>query len=966
MEWKSLFRAWAVVMTVALLACGAVVAAADEERGALEAKRLRVEYLVNPLGIDETQPRLDWLVASEERDQRQTAYRVLVATAPDKLAPGEADLWDSQKIESNRTRHIVYAGKPLESRQRVYWTVRVWDANGRPSDWAEPARWSMGLLDHRDWEAEWISFLDERAIEATPERRVLPPARYYRRDVEADNPIERATVYATALGNYDLHINGERVTENRLMPGWTDYHQRVYYNTFDVTELMEQGANAIGAILADGWYAGYLGFGPLVDYGPDRSGRYFYGKTPSLKIQLEIEFADGSTQIIGTAPGWRVNTGAYTVADHLMGEHYDARLEHDGWAEPGFDALDWDEAVHASENGTLLVDYWDAGGDRVVDLGFKEPPRIEAYPQQPVRPIEVLEPVEIVERENGKYIIDFGQNAAGITRIHAEGAAGTEITIRHGEMLHEDGSLLVENLRAAEATNVFTLRGDAEGETFEPRFTFHGFQYAEVTGYPGELTEDDIESVVLHSDTPLVSEFESSDPILNRFFKNVVWTQRSNFLEIPTDCPQRDERLGWTGDSLVYGQAATYNADIGAFYTKWFQDLRDAQTPEGAYPDYAPYPMQHGGSGKPYATAWTDAGVIVPWAVYQAYGDTRLLREHYHSMQRFISFRLNTSPDYQGRQLGNGWGDWLNMDDPTPIEFIDYCYYAASASVMAEIAETLNERADATKYRTIADNVRAAFNDAYVNDGGTLEVSSQSAYVLALWYDMLPEEKRQAAADRLAEMIVENDTRKTTGFLGTRSLLPVLTEYGHFELAARLMQSRRFPSWGYPVVQGATTVWERWDSYTKEDGFDRHGYAMNSFNHYAFGAVVEWMFNTLAGIKAGEPGFDHIVIQPHVPMDEPLDDAPQLDHVRGAHECIHGLIESAWRRDGNAFTLDVTIPANTTAEVRLPAARDTQVRVDGAPVEDSEFVKLLSRDDETVAFSAPSGAYRFESTLPAP
>ena len=933
---------------------------------ALEPARLRVEYLENPAGIDETQPRLDWVVESDERGQYQTAYRVLAATAPDKVEPGEADLWDSQKVASDQTRHIVYTGAPLESRQQVYWTVRVWDADGEPSEWAEPAHWSMGLLHDRDWQAEWISFRDEREIEATPDDRVLPPARYYREEFQTGNAVERATVYATALGNYDLHINGQRVTENRFMPGWTDYHKRVYYNTFDVTELVGEGENAIGAILADGWYAGYLGFGPLVNYGPNQSGRYFYGKTPSLKIQLEIEYADGSTDIVTTEPGWQVATGAYTTADHLMGERYDARLEPEGWAEPGFDASGWEEAVHASENGELLAPYSDAGGEREVDLGFKEPPQLEAYPQQPVRPIEVLEPVEITERDDGSYIINFGQNTAGITRLHAEGPEGHAITIRHGEMLHEDGSLLVENLRAAEATNVYTLRGDEGGETFEPRFTFHGFQYAEVTNYPGELTKDDIETVVLHSDTPLVSEFECSDPILNQFFQNVVWTQRSNFLEIPTDCPQRDERLGWTGDAQVYGRAATYNADVGAFFTKWFQDLRDAQTEEGAYPDYAPYPMQHGGSGNPYATAWTDAGLIVPWAQYEAYGDTRALREHYHSMQRFINFRVNKSPDYMGRQLGNAWGDWLNMDDPTPIEYVDHCYYATSAALMADIAEVLNKQADAAKYRTLAENVKTTFNETYVNDDGTLEEDSQTAYVLALAFDLLPEDKRQAAADHLAEMIIDNDTRKTTGFLGTRSILPVLTEHGHFELAAKLMQSRRFPSWGYPVVQGATTVWERWDSYTIEDGFDRHGHSMNSFNHYAFGAVVEWMFDTLAGIKAGEPGFDTVVIKPRVPIEEPLDDAPQLDHVRAAHKSIHGLVESEWRRDGESFTLDVTIPANTTAEVHVPAAEDAEVYVDGAPVAESGFVEVISRDEGYVTLSTPSGAYTFESRLAIP
>lgn len=942
-----------------------MTAATAATTGVLEATRLRVEYLENPLGIDATAPRLDWRVTSDERAQRQTAYRVLVASTPEKLVPGEADLWDSQRVPSSSTTHIVYAGAPLTARQQVYWTVQVWDAQGNPSGWSEPAHWTMGLLHPSDWEASWISFEDERRIEATPDNRVFPPARYYRHEFAAGPSITRATVYATALGNYDLHLNGQRVSENRFMPGWTDYHQRVFYNTFDVTDLVTDGDNAIGAILADGWYAGYLGFGPLVNYGPDRSGRYFYGKTPSLKVQLEIEYEDGTRQVVGTQPGWQVGTGAYLVADHLMGEHFDARREPLGWAEPGFDASGWEAAVHATANGTLLVNYSDAGGERVVDLGFREPPYLEAYPKQPVRPIEVLRPIEITPRPDGSYIVNFGQNKAGVTRIRAEGPAGTEITIRHGEMLHQDGRLLVENLRAAKATNVFTLRGDAGGEIFEPRFTFHGYQYAEVSGYPGELTADDIESVVLHSDTPLTSAFDSSDPVLNQFFQNVIWTQRSNFLEIPTDCPQRDERLGWTGDSLVYGQTATYNADVAAFYAKWFQDLRDSQTDEGAYPDYAPYPMQHGGSGEPFATAWMDAGVIVPWAYYQAYGDRQVLRDHYHSMQRFLSFRVNRNPDFIGREWGNGWGDWLNIDDPTPVDFIDHCYYAAAADHMAEIATVLNEPADAAVYRAIAASVRETFREKYLDDAGALTVDSQSASVLALWYGLIPEELRQAAADRLAEMIVANDTRKTTGFLGTRSLLPVLTEFGHFELAVQLMQSRRFPSWGYPVMQGATTVWERWDSYTVEEGFDRHGYAMNSFNHYSFGAVAEWMINTLAGIQPAEPGFGAIRIQPLIPMGQPLDDAPRLDHIHAEYESIHGRIASTWHRDGDAFVLEVTIPANTEAEVHLPAAADSPIRVDGSPIAESAYIAMEARTDATAILAVPSGTYRLESTLPA-
>ena len=934
---------------------------AAPEPGVLSPTHLRVEYLQGPLGIDVTQPRFTWHVESQEGNQEQIAYQVLVATSLDMLMPEGADLWDSGTVNGSQTVNVVYAGEPLTSRQQCLWTVRVWDRDGNPSRWAPPARFTMGLLGEGDWQADWISFDDPRQIEATQEKMVLPPAHYLRKDFDATKTVRNAMLYATALGNADLHLNGERVTEARFLPGWTDYNDRVYYHTFDVTKQVKAGPNTLGAILADGWYAGYLGYGLLVGYGPNKCGRYFYGKSPALLMQLEIEYTDGTTETIVTDPSWQVSTGAYQEADLIMGETRDAREEPEGWDTPGFDAGAWANAIPATQNGELLAAYHDAGGDKEVDLGFKAPPVVEAYPMQLVLPTQELPAKSIEKREDGKFLVNFGQNFAGVIRLRAQGPAGTSITIRYGEMLYPDGRLMTENLRRARATDTFILRGTGAVETYEPRFTFHGFQYAEIAGYPGELKTDAIAGIVLGTDTPLMSTWESSDPILNQLFSNVVWTQRANFLEVPTDCPQRDERFGWTGDAQVYARAATYNADVAAFFTKWLQDLRDAQTPEGAYPDYAPYAMQHGGSGKPYATAWGDAGVIVPWAVYQAYGDTRALREHYDSMKRFIAFRESIAPDHMGKQIGNGWGDWLSMGEETPVAYVDHCYYAYAAHLVAEMAAVLGETDDAAKYRALKDKVKATFNETYVNDDGTLKVDTQTAYVLALDMDMLPADKVDAAADRLVAKIIENDRCMTTGFLGTRPLLPVLTKTGHFELAVELMQSRKFPSWGYEVMQGATSIWERWNSYTFDEGFQA---GMNSFNHYAFGAVVEWMFGTLAGIEPAKPGYDRIRIHPRVPMEAPMQEGvPMLNHVAASYESIHGTIKSAWKHEGEFFTLEVTIPANTTAEVTMPAKRVAVVQVDGKPVDVSDTVKILERTDTTVRLEVPSGSYKFMSTL---
>ncbi|MFP4502911.1 MAG: family 78 glycoside hydrolase catalytic domain [Candidatus Hydrogenedentota bacterium] len=946
---------------VCVFLSAAFPAAAQAKMDAAEPVDLRVEHRVNPLGIATTEPRLSWRLRSRQAGCRQTAYRVIVATDKGKLEPDKADLWDSGKVASD-VMMTIYAGKPLAGGQRCYWTVQVWDEAQQPGAWPAAQTWSMGLGGEDAWEADWISYEDARVLEASPETMVLPPAHYFRKEFAAKNPVERATLYATALGNADFHINGERVTEARFLPGWTDYAQRVYYHTFDVTDAVEAGDNALGAILADGWYAGYLGYGLLVGYGPDKCGRYFYGKTPALMMQLELVYGGGARETVVTDPGWKVSTGAYHAADHLMGETVDARDQPAGWSTPRFDDTAWESAVPASRNGELRATYHDAGGEKEVDLGFAVPPVIEPYPMQHVLPVQVLQPQSIEQRAHGKYIVDFGQNFAGVIRLHAQGAAGTKITIRHGEMLHPDGRLMTENLRKARATDTFILRGDPDGETYEPRFTYHGFQYAEISGYPGALTVNDIEGVVLGSDTPLTSSWGCNDPVLNQFYSNVVWTQRANFLEVPTDCPQRDERFGWTGDAQVYARAATYNADVAAFFAKWLQDLRDAQTPAGAYPDYAPYPMQHGGSGKPYATAWTDAGVIVPWRMYQAYGDTHVLREHYPSMQKFIEFRRETAPDFMGTKLGNGWGDWLSMGEETPIPYIDHCYYAWSAKLVAQMAAVLGETKDAADYSELHENVKTTFIDKYVNGDGTLTIDTQTAYVLALDIGLIPEDRVAAAADRLVAKIVANDRRMTTGFLGTRPLLPVLTKTGHFELAVELMQSRRFPSWGYAVEQGATSIWERWNSYTIEDGFQE---GMNSFNHYAFGAVVEWLYGTLAGIKPIEPGYARVLIHPHVPMQEPVQEGvPMLDRVAATYESIRGEITSAWTRDGAAFTLEVTIPANTRAEVVVPVRAGAQVMIDGTAAEHVEGITVMERNGARRRFAVPAGKYSFVSKLP--
>jgi alpha-L-rhamnosidase len=939
----------------------------------VEVTHLRCEYLVDPLCVDHPHPRLSWRIESELRGVKQTAYRILVATAPDRLVEGKVDLWDSGQVTSDATTQIAYAGQPLPSRMRCYWKVLVWV----PAAGAEPlessvAQWTMGLLSDADWQAEYISYRDETPVFRDPNALFLPPARQYRKGFAAQSrPIARATIYATALGIYELYLNGQRVGDAWFAPGWTDYRQRAYYRAYDVTSLVAAGDNALGAWVADGWYSGYVGFGLLTGIGTERIGRYTYGKTPAIMAQLEIEYADGTRQLVVTDASWKVTgDGPIQEADLLMGERYDARRELPDWSKPGFDDQAWDAAVAARDNGHPQATFYEFANPeppgtgpevrgRDVDLGFARP-KLEAFPGVPVRVTQEIAPVEVRSVGPGQYLFNLGQNIAGTIRLEVRGSAGQVVRLRYGEMLYPDGRLMTENLRKARATDHYVLRGDPQGETYIPRFTFHGFQYVElaVEGASPLAAEPRLTGLVLHSDTPLASDFTCSDPMVDRLFQNVVYTQRANFIDLPTDCPQRDERMGWTGDAQVYVGTAALNADVAAFYTKWLRELMESQRPSGAFPGYAPFPFQHGWD---FGTAWADAGVICPWTIWQAYGDTRVIEACWEPMTRFLAWRQRTSRDDLGIAHGNEWGDWLAQGAATPLDYIDTIYFAISARLMADMAAAIGKADEATAYAAQFARTKQAFGKKYLRDDGTLTVDTQTAYALALFADLIPEPLRAKTGQKLAAMIQQNGTRMSTGFLGTRPLLPVLTAVGQHDLAVFLFQSRAFPSWGYEVEQGATTIWERWDSYTKEDGFGRHNAAMNSFAHYAFGAVCEWMFRTLAGIESATPGFQHITIRPQPPTPGSNAERPAIDWVKAAHTCQHGQIVSHWRVKGQDFELEVTIPANTTATVYLPWRFAAQVRESGRPLAEAEGVSVERTEPTQIVLRVGSGTYHFLS-----
>jgi alpha-L-rhamnosidase len=891
---------------------------------AIAPAKLRCEYRVDPLGIDELEPRLTWVLTSPDRGARQSAYRILVASSRAALDEDRGDRWDTGKVESNRTANIVYAGAPLLSGRECFWKVMVWDGGGRPSAWSETARWSMGLLSPEDWKANWIgrdlpwNTITPQAFKAvnvinklipSPDSKVYLPAPCLRKEFNVAKPVRRAVVYVTALGLYELHLNGRRVGNDLFTPGWSDYRQRVYYQAYDVTELVMWGGNAIGAVLADGWWAGDVGY----------IGQRQYGSRLRLKAQLAIEYTDGSGLLVATDDSWRVGYGPIREADILAGEKYDARLEMTGWDKAGFDDQDW-KKVRVDEGPAIAV---------------------QAYPGIPVRATREIKPLTVNEPQPGVFVFDLGQNFAGVARLKVSGKAGDHVVLRFAEMLNRDGTIYTTNLRKARATDTYILKGGGE-EVWEPDFTYHGFRYIEVTGYPGTPGLDAVTGIVLHSDLPAAGTFACDNPLVNQIYSNLVWGQRSNYFEVPTDCPQRDERLGWTGDAQVFIRTASYNMDVAAFFTKWTVDVDDGQAADGAFPIVAP------AVDKGVAAGWGDAGVVCPWTMYRVYGDTRILERHYPAMTKWMDFLRDRSPDGTSPPLGV-YGDWLHVKDPSPLDLIATAFRGDDALLMADVASALGRAEDEKRYQDEHRDIARAFFAKFGEDDGRLKGDSQTDYLLALSFNLLPDDERAPAVERLTELIAARDNCLSTGFLGVKLMLPTLTDNGRLDLAYELLTNRKYPSWGYEIDQGATTIWERWNGYTIEDGFGNP--SMNSYNHYAFGSVGEWLFTAVGGIDTDGPGFDKIIIRPRP--------GPGITEAKTSYESIHGPITTAWNVSGGEFHLDLTIPANTTATVYIPNPDAKAVRP-GI----TTGVSFLRSDPDASVWRVDSGSYTFSAPLP--
>nr|MDO8114625.1 family 78 glycoside hydrolase catalytic domain [Candidatus Sigynarchaeota archaeon] len=915
----------------------------------MQVHSLRVEFLSNPEGIDVVAPRLSWVVESATRGDNQTGYQVLVATSEDRFDEAVADLWDTGRVPSNQTINVIYGGKPLKTRDRCVWKVRAWDAAGKPTSWSEIARWSMGLLAPEDWKAKWIGSPPRNIRRRAHIKQEIDPSPLLRKAFSIEKSIKHATFYITALGEYEASINGHRVGDHVLAPEYTDYHKRVQYQAYDVTSLLREGENVIGAMLADGWYIGNIGFGNVKFFIKSR----MYGVNRRLLAQLIIEYSDGSTSFVLTGQDWKIwEDGPVRRADHYLGEIYDTRKEQSGWDAPGFDDSSWlpvtiDDTIHIN---------------------------IVAQMNESIRVVKQITPVAMSEPNPGVFIFNLGQNIAGWCILRLNGSqrdANATVKVRHGEMLDLDGSLYTTNLSVARAEDVYMLGGNEDRE-LHPRFTYHGFQYVEVTGLKQGTTPslDMVTGCAVASDPLVISTFECSDPSLNRLWQNIFWTLRDNIISIPTDCPQRSERLGWMGDAQVFSQPSMMIMDMAAFYTKWVKDIRDAQFEDGRFSDISPNPFMKGGAIIKFrgAPAWADCGVLLPWDMYLNYHDTRGIEVHYSSAKRFVDQVLARNPNLLWKKDKGviDFGDWLNgstikakgyprKGGMVPKDVHATIFLARSAQLLGKMAAILGKTADAEQYASLADRIKKAFLKSYVDKDGRIKGDTQAGYALALHFDILPDDLRPKAVQHLIEALERYDHRLSTGFNSTTRMMLELARWGNVAIAYKLLFSRRFPSWFYMIDQGATTMWERWDGFVKGRGFQSK--LMNSFCHYSYGSIGEFIIRVVLGINLDEdkPGYEHFIVQPRP--------SKQFAKVKGTVTTIRGTIASEWTIDRDQLDFRVTVPANTTATVVVPVVSEEKIHESGVKVVDVQGIHILGMDHGSIRLHLVPGTYHFTSTI---
>jgi alpha-L-rhamnosidase len=876
--------------------------------------KLLTENKPDPVGIDQAQPRFSWQLAGEQKNILQKAYSVQVFAAGNEKKP----VWNSGKINSVQSVFVSYAGPALESGKKYSWQVTVWDNQNENPAISEKASFQMALLHKSDWKAKWI-------IPGNTEEDPMRPSPLFRKEFTTKKKISSATAYITAHGMYEAQINGQRVGDAYFTPGWTAYEKRLQYQVYDVTNLLAKGKNAIGVTLGSGWYRGIIGYSNHPNV---------YGKDIALLMQIEIVYSDGSKEAIVSDESWKSSTGQIRYAEIYNGETDDANKDQPGWTMPGFQDAAWVNA--RTENASMDV--------------------LVSTDNELVKKHETFKPVRIFKTPKGEQVIDFGQNLVGWVKLKVKGNAGDTIVVSHAEVLDKAGNFYTDNLRAAKAQDKYVLKGGGE-EIFEPHFTWHGFQFIRLEGYPGELKPENFEAVALYSDMEPTGNFSSSNPLVNQLQHNIQWGQKGNFIDVPTDCPQRDERLGWTGDAQVFSRTASFNMNVNNFFSKWLKDVAADQLPNGSVPHVIPNVLGASNAG---SAGWADVANIIPWNMYLAYGDKQILENQYSSMKKWVGYIQSVSVNNLWN-TGSHFGDWLfysPADDNggraavTDKNLIAQCFYANSTQMVINAAKVLDQKEDIAFYENLLQQIKTAFFKEYVTPNGNLVSSTQTAYVLALNFDMLPEALRQQAADRLVKNIRAYGNHLTTGFLGTPYLCHVLTRFGYTDIAYTLLLQEKYPSWLYPVKMGATTIWERWDGIKPDGSFEVP--SMNSYNHYSYGAIGDWMYRVMAGIDTYEdgPGYHHSKIQPHI--------GGGFTNASASLETYYGTISSSWKLDGGKIILDIEIPANTRSTVYLPSNNPGLVIQNGKQLTASDVTTgQEDRKNGYVVIELGSGKYHF-------
>ena len=897
-----------------------------EEATIVEAQKLTIsEGFVNPLGFYDETPSFSWQLPVSEGVSSQSAYQIVVASSPD-LLPDHADLWNSKKQQTAQSTWVTYAGAPLQSRQKVYWQVKYWDQDHESSKWSEMSHFELGLLSNTDWKAKWIGLDTKKEKVIGSQDNILHRPQYLRKGFELSNDVASARLYITAKGVFDVAINGEDVSDDVMPPGYTPYKVRIETITYDVTDLIESGQNTIGIEVAAGWHSGRLGW--MKTYWSDT-------ESPKVLAQLELTMKDGSKEMILSDDTWKGTTkGPTRISEIYDGETYDANLEMPNWTTNNFNDELWESVSMFPVTNEI---------------------RLEPKRHTTVKTKIELATQEVVEKD-GTAVFDLQQNMVGVPLLKVPMKKGQTLKIRFAEKLSPDGTFYTENYRSAQSTNYYTASKDGVIE-WMPKFTFHGFQYVELSGYDTSKTpsNDWVTGLVQYSDFEENGTFTSSHEKLNQLQSNIVWGLRGNFFDIPTDCPQRDERMGWTADAQVFAPASMFNADVYKFWASWMQSVGESQYDNGAVPWVVPDVLFN----NKVSAGWGDACTIIPWKIYLRTGDKKILEENFETMKGWVKYHESVTKNYISKM--GFFADWLqplpeNGDNrgDTSKSLIGTAFFAHSANLTAKTAKALGKTEAFEKYNTIYKTVANAFENKFFENGKVKGVAeTQTSYLLALAFGLLSEEHKANAKQHLLEKIAEADNHLRTGFLGTPLLSEVLDATGEIDLMYKILFNETYPSWFYSINQGATTIWERWNSYSKKDGFNPQN--MNSLNHYAYGAIGEWMYERIAGIAPIEAGYKTIRIAP-VPK-EPLTSAA------ASLNTPYGKVVSSWEIKGSKFELHVVVPPNTTAKVTIPANTAKDLVLNGEAFKGDNRAELLDSSASGFELLVQPGDYKFTSQL---